>query len=182
MSLVFFLNNAPVQFSTINNFLVKNFFFYLTKEWFITYVILLRWNSLYYCSSLVEILSFNSFIQVLNKFYLSYIYVFFSYFHRNRFFLGFSSTYKYNLHTISNFFYNAQWPEREISEMFGSFFFNKKDSRKLLLDYSHIGFPLLKSYPLSGYIEVIFSFMTSWLVTTTINYTKNSIDEISFLS
>lgn len=182
MSLVFFLNNSPLYFSTINNFLTKNFFFYLSKEWFIVYIILLRWNSLYYNSSLVEIVGFDSFMQTVNKSYLSYIYIFFNYFHRNRLFLSFSASYKYNLNTISSFFYNAQWPEREVSEMFGSFFFNKKDNRKLLLDYSHIGFPLLKLYPLSGYVEIIFTFTTSWLITTPINYVKNSIDETSFLN
>jgi len=45
--------------------------------------------------------------------------------------------------------------------MMGAFFYNKLDNRKLLLDYSFIGFPLLKIYPSAGFIELIYSFLTS---------------------
>jgi NADH-quinone oxidoreductase subunit C len=38
--------------------------------------------------------------------------------------------------------------------MFGIYFFNNKDLRRLLTDYSFIGYPLRKDYPLSGYIDV----------------------------
>ena len=51
-------------------------------------------------------------------------------------------------YSISNssdkFFPNANWLERETSEMYGIFFSNKKDHRKLLLDYSSFDNPLKK--------------------------------------
>jgi NADH-quinone oxidoreductase subunit C len=40
--------------------------------------------------------------------------------------------------------------------MFGIFFFNHYDLRRLLTDYSFTGYPLRKDYPLSGYIEIRF--------------------------
>jgi len=49
--------------------------------------------------------------------------------------------------------------EREISEMFGICFSGKKDNRRLLLDFSFIGNPLLKSYPVTGFVEVFYSVM-----------------------
>lgn len=38
--------------------------------------------------------------------------------------------------------------------MFGIFFYNHPDLRRILTDYGFDGFPLLKHWPLSGYLEV----------------------------
>lgn len=38
--------------------------------------------------------------------------------------------------------------------MFGIFFFNQPDMRRILTDYGFFGFPLRKDFPLSGFIEV----------------------------
>lgn len=54
------------------------------------------------------------------------------------------------------YFSNANWLEREYSEMYGIFFLKKKDSRNLLLDYGVLENPFLKSFPSIGYEEVYF--------------------------
>jgi NADH-quinone oxidoreductase subunit C len=38
--------------------------------------------------------------------------------------------------------------------MFGIYFKNHNDLRRLLTDYSFLGYPLRKDFPLSGYIEL----------------------------
>jgi len=38
--------------------------------------------------------------------------------------------------------------------MFGIFFKNHTDLRRILTDYNFIGSPLRKDFPLSGYVEV----------------------------
>jgi NADH:ubiquinone oxidoreductase subunit C len=38
--------------------------------------------------------------------------------------------------------------------MFGIFFNNHTNLKRILTDYGFIGFPLRKDFPLSGYIEV----------------------------
>lgn len=48
----------------------------------------------------------------------------------------------------------AGWLEREIWDMFGIFFANHHDLRRILTDYGFQGFPLRKDFPLSGFIEV----------------------------
>jgi NADH:ubiquinone oxidoreductase subunit C len=38
--------------------------------------------------------------------------------------------------------------------MFGVFFINHPDLRRILTDYGFDGFPLRKDFPLTGYIEI----------------------------
>ena len=48
----------------------------------------------------------------------------------------------------------ANWFECEIFDMFGVFFLNHSNLRRLLTDYGFEGYPLRKDFPLSGYVEL----------------------------
>ena len=54
--------------------------------------------------------------------------------------------------------------EREIYDLFGLFFLNNSDLRRILTDYGFKGFPLRKDFPLTGYIELRFKESVKTLV------------------
>jgi len=51
-------------------------------------------------------------------------------------------------------FVGSNWYEREIWDMFGVYFANHPDLRRILTDYGFEGHPFRKDFPLSGYVEV----------------------------
>jgi len=61
-------------------------------------------------------------------------------------------------------FQNANWLEREAWDMFGIFFFQHTDLRRILSDYGFVGHPLRKDFSLVGYVEVAFSVFFSRIV------------------
>ena len=56
--------------------------------------------------------------------------------------------------SITGIYKSAEWPEREVWDMYGLFFSDHPDLRRLLTDYGFEGHPLRKDFPLTGYVEV----------------------------
>lgn len=65
----------------------------------------------------------------------------------------------YGLSTLSKLFCSSNWLEREIYDLFGIFFFDHPSLRKLLTDYTLMGNPLWKDFPLIGYWELRYNFI-----------------------
>lgn len=57
------------------------------------------------------------------------------------------------IHTSIPIYVNANWWEREIWDMFGIYFQNHPELRRLLTDYGFEGYPLRKDFPVVGFID-----------------------------
>ncbi len=74
------------------------------------------------------------------------------------FLINLKNNYKPYLYSVDKIYKNANWLERETSEMYGVLFYFKHDIRKLLLDYSKLDNPLLKDFSSEGIQDVFYNF------------------------
>ena len=56
--------------------------------------------------------------------------------------------------SVAGVYSTAGWFEREVWDMFGVFFSDHPDLRRILTDYGFEGHPLRKDFPLTGYVEL----------------------------
>ena len=56
--------------------------------------------------------------------------------------------------SVTSLYKNAIWSERETWDLYGIFFKDHRDLRRILTDYGFEGYPLRKDFPLSGFTEV----------------------------
>lgn len=54
-------------------------------------------------------------------------------------------------------FASASWLEREVWDLFGLYFSEHGDLRRILTDYGFTGHPLRKDFPLTGFHEVVYN-------------------------
>ena len=104
-----------------------------------------------------------------NRFILYNVY--YMYLLKMRFTLVYFSNKKSN--SIERIFKNANWLEREVAEMYGIDYINKKDCRPLLLDYSKNENPMLKDFPTEGEYDLYYNFFENKLT-----YIKNEFVEL----
>jgi len=56
--------------------------------------------------------------------------------------------------SLVDLYINSNWWEREIWDLYGIYFNNHPDLRRILTDYGFEGYPMRKDFPLSGHVEL----------------------------
>ena len=153
----------------------NSFFINIPKKWIYPINIFFKNDLLFSESSLIDLSAidnsnFKNKKSNLNFFFknnnILIFYIYYFYFLKIKIILTvfYNIFKKENIKSIDNLFYNSNWLEREVSEMFGINYFFKKDLRKLLTDYSNIDNPLLKSYPTEGFNDIFYNFFEDQVI------------------
>jgi NADH-quinone oxidoreductase subunit C len=74
--------------------------------------------------------------------------------------------------SVAAIYKTAGWFEREAWDLYGIFFSDHDDLRRLLTDYGFEGHPLRKDFPLTGYVEVRYDEEQKRVVYETVKLTQ----------
>ena len=76
------------------------------------------------------------------------------------------------LQSCTNIYSGASWLEREVWDMYGVFFYNHNDLRRILTDYGFSGYPFRKDFPLNGFFEIRYDENKQYLVYEPVELTQ----------
>ena len=129
----------------------EEFYLYVERERLLTSLELLKGSSWLQFSSLLDLYCVD-FPEREQRFELTYL--LHSYRYNRRVYLRTTLSPSDSVESATALFRSAGWLEREVWDLFGVYFSNHPDLRRLLTDYGFEGFPLRKDFPLVGFVEV----------------------------
>lgn len=146
-------------FKTLTTYFPSILFYSIGGEFYIKIDSTQVWNLIFFLKNhsqslytqLIDISAIDT-IERKNRFEVFYCLLSMTY--NNRVTITTSIPEGIMLDSIVNIFPAANWYEREVWDMFGIFFKNHPDLRRILTDYGFKGHPLRKDFPMTGYIEV----------------------------
>ena len=85
------------------------------------------------------------------------VYLFLSHEFNQRMILSYDISENEVIASLTPIFPSANWMEREVFDMYGIFFKDHPNLKRILTDYGFEGYPLRKDFPLTGHTEVRYS-------------------------
>jgi NADH:ubiquinone oxidoreductase subunit C len=126
----------------------------LTSKYIYSQAYFIKLNSLILANLSVDIVVYDN----PGKTYrFTIIYSFLSTFYNTRFYYIIQLNELMPIYSLSFLFPNLTWSERENWDIFGIFFINNTDLRRILTDYGFKGHPLRKDFPLTGFYEIAYN-------------------------
>ena len=108
----------------------------------------------------------------LNKFRFQVVYDLLSLKFNSRFRIKIFSHELMPVFSCVHIFFAANWFESEIWDMFGVFFKNHTNLKRILTDYGFEGHPLRKDYPLEGFLETRYSFVVEGVMQELLSFSS----------
>lgn len=131
---------------------------------------ILKLHSFFKYSVLVDLACVDN-LKNKNRFTLNYILL--SILHNCRIVLSVDLHNNNIIQSVNNIYSGANWLEREVFDMYGIFFFDHKDLRRILTDYGFNGYPFRKDFPLNGFFEIRYDEDKQYLVYEPIELMQN---------
>lgn len=153
----------------------NQYYVYIDINTLFDVVFFLKNSLLFKINSLVDITAID-WIWRLYRFTIYYN--LFSFLYNTRVFIlldvpvYYSYIFGFGVESITLFFPAANWLEREVWDLFGVFFYNHIDLRRILTDYGFTGFPFRKDFPLSGYKEIRYDDVNKVIIFETLKLTQ----------
>lgn len=141
-----FINNK-IKF----NLKEKTITLYTTNDNLLNLLTFLKNNQLLQFKTLISITAVD-YPTKKNRFEINYFLL--SYKLNTRIIIKLETTDTVPVNSIVSIYKGANWYEREVWDLFGVFFANHPDLRRILTDYGFEGFPFRKDFPQTGFVEV----------------------------
>lgn len=180
---MYFYYNLYIIFEYLRYYCYKNIIFLFGYIFiYINSKYILQCGKYFFKSLLFKYDLLKNISVIDNLFYkkrFTIFYNIFSYFYNITLFLclkiKITTKYPYSKGIVSliSLYKNANWLEREIWDLFGIYFYNHSDFRRILTDYGFLGFPLRKEFPLMGYIEIRYDDFMKIIIKEILSITQN---------
>lgn len=156
------LSFLRVNFNNLNNFNNQFIFAYF-----------FNWLGYLQLTDLTAIDKMNNLVQIISKaLRWRIIYKLLSVYNNYRLCFRILSN-EPQISSICTIYPNSNWLEREVFDLYGIFFWDHPDLRRILTDYGFEHFPFRKDFPLNGYTEIRFDEELNQIITEPINLSQN---------
>jgi NADH dehydrogenase (ubiquinone) Fe-S protein 3 len=165
--LINFLKKYIIKFSIYKDYLKLH----LKKSNDIFLVLnILKLHSFFKYNILVDIACVDN-LKNQKRFFLNYILL--SIENNSRIVVCLDLDVKEIIQSVTSIFSGANWLEREVFDMYGVFFFEHYDLRRILTDYGFNGYPFRKDFPLNGFFEIRYDESKQYLVYESLELMQN---------
>lgn len=124
-----------------------------TRNGFRGFLYILKKHTLFRYEQLVDIAATDA-IGKINRFSINYLLK--SLLYSTRLCVVIKTNEIISVPSITDIYKSANWLEREVWDLYGVFFNDHDDLRRILTDYGFSGHPLRKDFPLTGFYETYY--------------------------